>query len=86
MNYKVVAGHEVARTADLSDIYAALAEQFHEIRLALNRLSSAIYLMQVKYVGGVYWQAQADADHRPKEQGRPIGPVRGWKPPAKRPS
>src|SRR5207302_1001383 len=42
MNYKVVAGHEVARTADLSDIYAALAEQFHEIRLALNRLSDEL--------------------------------------------
>ena len=42
MNYKVVASHEVARTADLSDIYAALAEQFHEIRIALNRLSDEL--------------------------------------------
>src|SRR5438067_2259101 len=42
MNYKVVAGHEVARTADLSDIYASLAERFHEIRVALNRLSDEL--------------------------------------------
>lgn len=42
MNYKVVASHEVARTADLSDIYAVLAERFHEIRVALNRLSDQL--------------------------------------------
>jgi hypothetical protein len=42
MNYKVVASHEVARTADLSGIYAALAERFHEIRIALNRLSDQL--------------------------------------------
>lgn len=42
MNYKVVASHEVARSADLSDIYAALAERFHDIRLALNRLSDEL--------------------------------------------
>ncbi|SRR5581483_2484399 len=42
MNYKVVANHAVARSADLSDIYTALAEQFHDIRLALNRLSDSL--------------------------------------------
>jgi hypothetical protein len=42
MNYKVVASHSVARACDLSDIYAALAEQFHEIRLALNRMSDRL--------------------------------------------
>lgn len=42
MNYQVVARHEVARSCDLSDIYAALAEQFHEVRLALNRLSDEL--------------------------------------------
>ena len=39
MNYRVVASHAYARTADLGDIYNALAAQFHDVRLALNRLS-----------------------------------------------
>ncbi len=42
MNYKVVAGHSYARTAELRDIYSALAEHFHDIRLALNRLADSL--------------------------------------------
>jgi hypothetical protein len=42
MNFKVVAGHSFARSAELNDIYAALAEHFHGVRLALNRLSDSI--------------------------------------------
>jgi hypothetical protein len=42
MNYKVVAGHSYARAAEMRDIYAALAERFHEIRVALNRLSDSL--------------------------------------------
>lgn len=42
MNYKVAANHAVARSCELSGIYAALAERFHEIRLALNRLSDRL--------------------------------------------
>ncbi len=42
MNFKVVANHAVARSADLSDIYNALAAQFHDIRLALNRLADTL--------------------------------------------
>jgi len=42
MNFKVVAGHSYARAADLRDIYAALAEQFRDVRLALNRLSDSL--------------------------------------------
>jgi ethanolamine utilization protein EutL len=38
---------------------------------ALNRISSALYLLAVRYVAGVYQGAR-----------RPMGPVRGWKPPA----
>lgn len=38
---------------------------------ALNRASSALYLLAVRYVAGVYGGAR-----------RPRGPVRGWKPPA----
>jgi ethanolamine utilization cobalamin adenosyltransferase len=41
-----------------------------DLILALNRLSSALYLMTCKYVGGRY------------DEGRkPAGPVRGWRPP-----
>lgn len=39
MNFKVVANHAVARSCDLSEIYAALADRFHDVRLALNRLA-----------------------------------------------
>lgn len=42
MNFKIVASHTVARSCDLSDIYNALSERFHEIRLALNRLSDCL--------------------------------------------
>ena len=42
MNYHVVASHPVARDADLSPIYEALAGQFREVRLALNRLSERL--------------------------------------------
>src|SRR6185312_1130124 len=37
---------------------------------ALNRISSALYLLAVRYVAGLYQGAR-----------RPFGPVRGWKPP-----
>jgi hypothetical protein len=42
MNYKVVAQHEVARSCELTTIFEALAEQFHEVRLALNDLSNRL--------------------------------------------
>ena len=42
MNFKIVANHAVARSCELTDIYSALSERFHEIRLALNRLSDCL--------------------------------------------
>jgi hypothetical protein len=42
MNYKVVAGHTYAKAADLQEIYNALAEQFRDVRRALNRLSDSL--------------------------------------------
>ena len=42
MNYKVVANHAFARTADLRNIYNSLGERFHDVRLALNRLSDSL--------------------------------------------
>ena len=41
---------------------------------ALNRISSALYLLAVRYVAGVYGEPR-----------RPRGPVRGWKPPQRDP-
>lgn len=41
-NYKAAAGHQVARTAALSDVYERLAESFHDVRIALNRLSEEV--------------------------------------------
>ena len=45
MNYRVAAGHTVARRCELSEVYAALAGQFHEVRLALNELSGRLLHM-----------------------------------------
>jgi len=41
-----------------------------DLCLALNRISSALYLLACKYVAGRY-----DGNRRPR------GPVRGWRPP-----
>ncbi len=62
-----------AREAELAAYTAFPTEEARvDLKLALNRLSSALYVMQCKYVG----------DRYPGEHRRP-GPVRGWKPPAK---
>jgi ethanolamine utilization protein EutL len=42
-----------------------------DLAYALNRISSALYLLAVRYVAGLYQSGR-----------RPFGPVRGWKPPA----
>ncbi|MCA1665407.1 MAG: hypothetical protein LC659_14275, partial [Myxococcales bacterium] len=61
-----------AREAELA-LYLAFpsADERADLKLAMNRLSSALYLMTIKYVGGKY----AGEHLRP-------GPVKGWKPPA----
>jgi hypothetical protein len=41
-NYQLVASHATARRCDLSDVYEGLAGRFHEVRLALNRLSDSL--------------------------------------------
>jgi ethanolamine utilization cobalamin adenosyltransferase len=68
---KLYAARAYAREAELA-LYGAfpVAGEREDLKLALNRLSSALYLMTVKLVGGRY------ADPRP-------GPVKGWKPPQK---
>src|SRR5437764_9764422 len=41
-NYQLVASHATARRCELSGIYEELADRFHEVRLALNRLSEQL--------------------------------------------
>ena len=41
-NYRAVAEHKVARSWDLSPVYNALADSFHEVRKALNHLSDSL--------------------------------------------
>ena len=41
-NYRVAAGHQVARTCALSEVFEKLAHGFHDIRLALNHLSDSL--------------------------------------------
>ncbi len=41
-NFRVAAGHQVARSCELSRVFETLAEGFHETRLALNRLSESL--------------------------------------------
>jgi hypothetical protein len=42
MSYRAVAGHAVARAWGLTQIFHGLAEQFHEIRVALNQLADRL--------------------------------------------
>ena len=41
-NYQLVASHETARRCELDDVFEGLAEQFHDVRLALNELSDRL--------------------------------------------
>jgi len=41
-NYQLVAGHSAARRCELNDVFEELADRFHEVRLALNRLSDEL--------------------------------------------
>jgi len=42
INYQLVASHETARRCELTDVFAGLANRFHDIRLALNELSDRL--------------------------------------------
>jgi len=41
-SYRVAAGHQVARTCALSEVFEKLADGFRDIRLALNHLSESL--------------------------------------------
>ena len=66
---KLYLARAMAREAERA-LLVALPERA-DLLLCLNRMSSAIYVMTCKYVGGRY-----DASRRP------VGPVKGWRPPA----
>jgi len=41
-NYSLVSSHATARRCDLDDVFEGLADRFHDIRVALNRLSDQL--------------------------------------------
>jgi ethanolamine utilization cobalamin adenosyltransferase len=69
---KLYTARAYAREAELAAYVAfPTADDRADLKLALNRLSSAIYLMTVKYLAGRY--GGHEREH--------MGPVKGWKPP-----
>jgi ethanolamine utilization cobalamin adenosyltransferase len=64
---KLYSARAQAREAELA-LYQAFEAPPDDLKLALNRLSSALYLMTVKFLAGRFGE-------------RPAGPVKGWKPP-----
>ena len=54
MNYQLVASHATARRCELSDVYENLADQFREIRLALNRLSDQLLNLDEEMSGSLF--------------------------------
>jgi ethanolamine utilization cobalamin adenosyltransferase len=75
---KLSLARAVAREAELAALtafppeagLATAAPGRPDLAYALNRVSSALYLLAVRYVAGRY-----------EGERRPHGPVRGWKPP-----
>jgi len=62
---------DAGRTSDAPPAASPIAPPARaDICLALNRISSALYLLACKYVAGRYDGSR-----------RPMGPVRGWRPP-----
>jgi hypothetical protein len=41
-NYQLLASHVTARRCELNDVFAGLADRFHDVRLALNELSDRL--------------------------------------------
>ncbi|HEY4393372.1 MAG TPA: hypothetical protein VGP64_04895, partial [Polyangia bacterium] len=75
---KLSLARAVAREAELAVLTAfppegglsTAAPARPDLAYALNRISSALYLLAVRYVAGRY-----------EGERRPHGPVRGWRPP-----
>ncbi|HSS37878.1 MAG TPA: ethanolamine utilization microcompartment protein EutL [Polyangia bacterium] len=79
---KLALARAVAREAEVAmlaafppdDGLATTPPSRPDLAEALNRVSSALYLLAVRYVAGIYGEAK-----------RPRGPIRGWKPPPRDP-
>jgi ethanolamine utilization protein EutL len=71
---KLYTARAYAREAELA-LYQGFPEggERADLKLAMNRLSSALYLMTVKYLAGRFGGHDRET----------MGPVKGWKPPAK---
>src|SRR5262249_58024813 len=67
---KMYLARAMAREAERA-LLRALPDR-EDLLLALNRLSSYLYILTCKHAGGRYESGR-----------RPVGPVRGWRPPAK---
>jgi ethanolamine utilization protein EutL len=67
---KIYLARAMAREAERA-LYVALPDR-GDLLLALNRTSSYLYVLQCKVAGGKYASAR-----------KPVGPVRGWRPPPK---
>ena len=52
-NYQLVASHATARRCELSDVYGNLADQFREVRRALNRLSDQLLNLDEEMSGSL---------------------------------
>ncbi|MSP63367.1 MAG: ethanolamine utilization microcompartment protein EutL [Myxococcales bacterium] len=66
---KLYLARAYSREAELKLYEAFPGDERGDLKLACNRLSSALYLMTTKYVGGHYGGER-----------RRLGPVKGWKP------
>jgi ethanolamine utilization protein EutL len=67
---KLYLSRAYAREAELALYQAFASDERGDLKLAMNRLSSSLYLMTVKYLAGRFGE-------------KPAGPVKGWKPPPK---
>lgn len=53
-NYGLVSSHATARRCELSSVFEELAERFHEVRLALNRLSEHLLNLDDEVPSGLF--------------------------------
>jgi hypothetical protein len=52
-NFQLVASHSTARRCELNDVFEELADRFHDVRLALNRLSDELLNLDDDHTGSL---------------------------------
>jgi hypothetical protein len=52
-NFQLLASHSTARRCELNDVYEKLADRFHDVRLALNRLSDELINLDDDHSGSL---------------------------------